>query len=344
MKYNIKKMNTYSRRIKTSFSVREQSLPEEYENSCRLCLTKDSLMTDIYNDDDIVPIPLKLRYCIALEVAKDDGLPSAVCTECMVQLNQYYAFKKRCLATDVKLRQFIKVPSFSKSLMLDVDSSSQEVTLLESSEVNKNSKDACTIKIEESGLMYLHDFYSNNSCSSNGSSGNNNNDENTDKDDDDDEEEEEEGECDNCVSDINDAVNIKTEYLGGITSEICDEKNKNTVSEENRRSTRIMLKRKRRLSPINSTSGNGESISADKEEISIEKKPHTSCKTGYRCSSCNSRFLSYKELQGHIRTNHVETLKMCTICVKSFISNSTLERHMRIHTGEKPFVCQKCGE
>lgn len=61
-------MNTYSRRVKHSFSTREQSLPEEYENSCRLCLTKDSMMTDIYSDDDILPITLKLRYCIALEV------------------------------------------------------------------------------------------------------------------------------------------------------------------------------------------------------------------------------------------------------------------------------------
>lgn len=50
------------------------------------------------------------------KVSEDDGLPKMICRNCDDQLDHIYRFKKRCLATDVRLRQLVTIPRFRSDL------------------------------------------------------------------------------------------------------------------------------------------------------------------------------------------------------------------------------------
>lgn len=60
-------LKTYSRSTKPRELPGE--LPVEYECACRLCLEKDDAMVNIFGDTDIIPIVLKIRTCITIDVS-----------------------------------------------------------------------------------------------------------------------------------------------------------------------------------------------------------------------------------------------------------------------------------
>jgi len=113
-----------------------------------------------------------------------------------------------------------------------------------------------------------------------------------------------------------------------------------------------------------------------KGELEHHKKfaRHKNCEVQVKCEKCNKEFLNKSTLKTHLNKSHSErsffcqecgkvfktkgNLKnhleyhkgpdswkfQCSTCGKKCVSKNVLDAHLRTHTGEKPYVCQYCGE
>ncbi|VDN02868.1 unnamed protein product [Thelazia callipaeda] len=99
-----------------------------------------------------------------------------------------------------------------------------------------------------------------------------------------------------------------------------------------------------------------------RRHVKLLHPPDATSRTVFRCPECSCVFSSVQPLQVHVRKRHPEQgqlnfLKLCYIfkenkrrklvcccmCGKGFGKSSDLLRHYRIHSGERPFLCNRCG-
>lgn len=77
----------------------------------------------------------------------------------------------------------------------------------------------------------------------------------------------------------------------------------------------------------------------------------------FKCNDCDKAFGYSSHFKRHVKTHFLEKIEApenvkkkilnphnCDFCEKSFESNYRLELHKRVHTGNRPFVCDKCGK
>lgn len=63
-------MKTYSRK---KLGDNEQEIIIDLNDVCRLCMNKEDELISIYNNDDSIPLTLRIMACVALEVIKYIG-------------------------------------------------------------------------------------------------------------------------------------------------------------------------------------------------------------------------------------------------------------------------------
>uniref|UniRef100_A0A182IY36 C2H2-type domain-containing protein n=1 Tax=Anopheles atroparvus TaxID=41427 RepID=A0A182IY36_ANOAO len=83
-----------------------------------------------------------------------------------------------------------------------------------------------------------------------------------------------------------------------------------------------------------------------KGSLTIHRRIHTG-ERPFSCGLCNKGFVDKKEMRRHY-TSHFnpqsEKKYMCEFCDKRFSQGGQLTVHRRIHTGERPFACDTCGD
>jgi len=62
----------------------------------------------------------------------------------------------------------------------------------------------------------------------------------------------------------------------------------------------------------------------------------------YKCRFCSDAFPKLPELRRHL-ISHTGEAHLCTVCGKALRDPHTLHAHERLHTGERPFRCERCG-
>lgn len=133
---------------------------------CRLCLKENSGTVYIFPKDEnenkfpALSIPMRIMTCAALEVQATDGLPSKICTECRLQLEKSYYFRKQSQASDSKLRKHIRLVGMGKNSKVFVkkleedDDDDDELNFKDTLDFIKEEED----KVKEHEQLLINDF------------------------------------------------------------------------------------------------------------------------------------------------------------------------------------------
>ncbi|XP_038218051.1 zinc finger protein 480-like [Zerene cesonia] len=328
--------------IKVLFYVIMESYENLYNSICRLCLK--------YNrSDNLVPLFDKssgnvsyygkaVTTFAAILLKKGDSLPPSMCKKCLLLLKQCIYFKFTCESNDKQL-------GLLKSLMTDnLMQTVVEYTLFKLNNL-LNTSDACnipkqTINNTDNHINDLTTIESNNIKNDNKNS-------------------------------FGWLYDVQIEHLNNATTKIKKNKSEKTheilesldkiVSPNKKLCSDIVtvkpkrkLKRRLRYRFIKKVTNNKSldqetyicnicnKILANQKTYENHMQRHNGCR--YICEHCGKGFPVLAELQIHLVARHgTGPYLQCQHCPFKAPRKFDLIEHERIHSGERPFTCEKCG-
>ncbi|KAJ8708477.1 hypothetical protein PYW07_010602 [Mythimna separata] len=318
-----------------------------YKTICRICLSTSSAdkmcsLIDNSSDDGLSCYGKAINIVTNVLVQKDDILPTSICRHCIHSLKQLICFKFKCESTDEKLKKLVNKTNSKTSNLQEIVCNfviynqyfppninlepSRQKRKHKKSKKNTNFKEESEQKVTpEKSLSEecldteidlgdrIYDF-----------------DDFIDKED--------------FKSNVNDQQDEYSNEINSILDTMqsfIDSDTKFTDIKQSRRK----LKQRYRTSTMkerNLVCKICHKILANRITYEHHMQRHSNCK--YICDQCGKGFPVLTEMHMHQIARHgVGPYLQCDHCPYKAPRKLDLIEHLRLHTGERPFTCEKCG-
>ncbi|XP_065212563.1 zinc finger and BTB domain-containing protein 41-like isoform X3 [Planococcus citri] len=111
-------------------------LPSELIGVCRLCLVKDQVEVNIFENDS-KDIYYRISTCLPVTIASEDKLPKKICLSCHDKINMFYDFWNQTLTTEKHLLSWLNLDSETSNNICD-SSQSYSYCVSESNDADIN--------------------------------------------------------------------------------------------------------------------------------------------------------------------------------------------------------------
>lgn len=317
----------------------------DFDRLCRLCLTEGEGFMPIFDDSREAGFSQRIQNCTCLKINKRDGLPSAICLECIEKLDYIKEFQNQCERSDTVLREYLQTKK-------SADKVEERMTLRQKQgQAARKEKVKCSRKKALPSRDSLNSLEQEIGVLSKAEAG---------------EDQFEVSVSDNAIQDIHIHANTDTDDNQKVGGSCPMEHQSDHENEEQLKilTSKVPINYEEETDDSGSDFEGSKLSCLDSDEEFIENqssktlnkqqssKPASSDSSQsrkrsakkYKCEYCGRLFLRSNHLVQHELTHTKEKPFKCSYCQKEFWYKGSLNSHVKqTHTGDVNFTCDECG-